>query len=286
MNSLIIFGLIAVVLVLYTVRVLTRGRAHYQRIEDQGSSSLLGKGPMEMVYWSLQPVAKLLIFFKITPNFISWMSLVFGLLAGAALAFGHFGFGAAFASVSALLDSLDGLVARMTEVSSDAGEVLDATIDRYVEFAFFVGLIVYYREIPVLVVITLMAMVGSFMVSYSTAKAEALRVIPPRGNMRRTERALYLTFGALLSPVTIPWFEPSNMYGLSIGYPMVVALGLVAVLSNVSAIERLVVIAREMRNREDQEKKHGNARKSVGSTSSCDESVGSDSGEAKYSIKL
>ena len=205
---------------------------------------------MEGAYWFLQPVGKLLAFCHVTPNQISWASLVFGVLAGACLAFGHFGFAAAFATISALLDSLDGMVARMTGVASDAGEVLDAAADRYVEFFFLGGLAIYYREVPVLLILTLLALMGSFMVSYSTAKAEALHVDPPKGSMRRPERALYLILGAALSPVTIPIFENERTWGIAIGHPMVFAVALVGVMANLSAIERLYAIAKAMRRRE------------------------------------
>lgn len=250
--TLVLLGLVATAAIAYGVRVWLSGRAHFDRVDRQGGSPLLGKGVMEGAYWFLQPVGKLLAFCHVTPNQISWASLVFGILAGACLAFGHFGFAAAFATISALLDSLDGMVARMTGVASDAGEVLDAAADRYVEFFFLGGLAVYYREIPSLLIMTLIALMGSFMVSYSTAKAEALRVDPPKGSMRRPERAVYLILGAVLSPVTIPMFEQERTWGIAIGHPMVFAVAMVGCLSNMSAIERLYAIAKAIRLREQE----------------------------------
>ena len=99
-------------------------------------------------------------------------------------------------------------------------------------------------------VLALLALMGSFMVSYSSAKAEALQVDPPKGSMRRPERAFYLTLGAVLSPITIAEFEYVRDYPIAIGFPMVMALGLIAVLANASAIERMAAIAKEMRRRE------------------------------------
>jgi phosphatidylglycerophosphate synthase len=163
---------------------------------------------------------------------------------------GHFGFGAVFATISGFLDSLDGMVARSSGVASDAGEVLDAVVDRYVEFFFLSGLVVYYRQIPVLQVLALLALLGTFMVSYSTAKAEALGVEPAKGSMRRPERAVYLILGAALSALTIPWLETHGESGIHIGYPMVAALGLVALVANVSSIERFWSIATAVRRRE------------------------------------
>ncbi len=242
----LIFVLLAVV---YGLRVAVKGRVHFDRIDSQGGSRLLTKSTMELGYWILHPVVRLLVFLQITPNQVSWASLSFGFLAGACLAAGHFGFGAICATVSGLLDSVDGMVARMSGLASDAGEILDAAIDRYVEFFFLAGLIIYYREMPLLQALALLALLGSFMVSYSTTKAEALAVELPRGSMRRAERALYLTAGAALSTFTMPWLETGREFLTPIGYPMVLALGLVAVVANVSSIERFRFLANAIRGR-------------------------------------
>lgn len=244
LNTIVLFGLLGLIVFAYAFRMLFMGRAQFDRVEKQGGSVLLGKGMMEMAYWAMQPVARFLVYMGVTPNALSWASLVLGGLSGTAIAYGFFGFGAAFACYSAFLDTLDGMVARMTEVASDAGEVLDATVDRYVEFFFLAGVILYYREHPMFQFIALFALVGSFMISYSTAKAEALHVPPPPGIMRRPERAFYLTLGAALSPIPTPWWD------ISMGYPLIVACFFVAVLSNISAVERLWTIGRAVRERE------------------------------------
>ena len=245
---------VALIALAYCARVILKGPAHFSRVEKQGGSALLSKELMEGAYWFLQPLGKFLIFCRVTPNQVSWFSLVLGLIAGACLAFGHFGSGAVFATISALLDSLDGIVARNTGLASDAGEVLDAAVDRYAEFFFLGGLAIYYREVPVLLALALLALMGAYMVSYSTAKAEALHISVPKGNMRRPERAVYLTLGAALCPVTIPYFEAVRDFPIAIGHPMVIALCLVAVLGNFSAVERLWAIAKQIRIREAAER--------------------------------
>jgi phosphatidylglycerophosphate synthase len=242
---------IALLAAAYGVRVVVKGRAHFDRIDRQGGSRLLTKGTMELGYWILEPVARLLACLRIHPNTVSWASLVFGVVTGACLAVGHFGFGAVFGTIAGFLDSLDGMVARRSGVASDAGEILDAVVDRYVEFFFLSGLIVYYHPFPALQMLALMALLGTFMVSYSTAKAEALQVEPPKGSMRRPERAVYLVLGAAFSAVTIPWLESHRGPTVQIGYPMVVALGLVALVANISSIERFRSIARAIRAREN-----------------------------------
>ncbi len=249
-NPLALFGVAAVVGIAYAFRVGLRGRVHFDRVDRQGSSFLLSKGTMEMTYWSLQPLARLLVFLNCTPNMLSWMSLGFGFLTGGFLLCGYFGYASLMATASALLDSLDGMVARMTGQASDAGELLDAAVDRYVEFFFLGGLAIYYREMPWMLIISIAALAGSFMVSYSTAKAEALGVGSKQTwtLMRRPERALYLTLGAALSSVSIHYWEPPGEF--PVGYPMVLAVLMVATLANVSAIFRLREVAREIRRRE------------------------------------
>lgn len=234
----------------YGVRVLIKGRVRFERIDRQGGSPLLGKGAMEIGYWFLMPIAKFLVALGATANQVSWSSLGCGFLAGVFLATGHFGFGAICATISGFLDSLDGRVARMSGLASDAGEVLDAAVDRYVEFFFLAGLTVYYREVPLLQALALLALLGSFMVSYSTTKAEALQVEVPKGSMRRPERAVYLILGASLSALSIAWVEPPREFSSALAYPMIVALGLVALLANISAIGRFRCIARAIRRRE------------------------------------
>lgn len=249
-NAIALLSLVALVMLAYSFRVIIKGRAEFDRVNKQGGSVLLGKGLMEMLYWALQPVGRFLVFVGVTPNQLSWGSLVFGGLAGTALAYGYFGFGALFATYSALLDSLDGMVARLSGVASDAGEVLDAAVDRYVEFFFLAGIVIYYREIPAFQAIALAALAGSFMVSYSTAKAEALHIPPPAGIMRRPERAFYLTLGAALAPFQITFLDNQFPMPMPVGWTLLAALFFVAVLSNISAIERLWTIGRAMRERE------------------------------------
>src|SRR4051794_1807810 len=97
---LFLFSGAALVVLAYGLRVSMKGQAHFDRVDRQGGSSLLGKGIMEVGYWFFQPLARLLIFFHITANQVSWCSLGFGFLAGCCLAFGHFGFGAGFSALS------------------------------------------------------------------------------------------------------------------------------------------------------------------------------------------
>jgi CDP-diacylglycerol---glycerol-3-phosphate 3-phosphatidyltransferase len=202
---------------------------------------------MEMAYWALAPLGIRLARLGVSANSITFASLGFGASAGVALGTGHFGIGAALSAVSALGDALDGFVARASGTSSDAGEVLDAAVDRYSEFFFLAGLAVFYRGSVGVLVLVLGALLGSFMVSYATAKAEALQVVPPRGTMRRAERATYLTIAAGV----VPFFALARGEGTGwlADLPVVFVLMLVAVVANVSAARRLIRTAALTRTR-------------------------------------
>ena len=195
-----VLALLVAVGLAYGVRVLVRGAATFERVERDQGSALLGRSLMQMGYWALDHLGRGLVALGATANGVSIASLLFGIGAGIALAFGHFGLGAALAVVSGLGDTLDGIVARRTKTASDAGEVLDAAVDRYEEFFFLGGIVVHERGSALGVSLVLSALLGSFMVSYATAKAEALRAEVPRGAMRRPERAAYLIAGAALTP--------------------------------------------------------------------------------------
>jgi phosphatidylglycerophosphate synthase len=126
--------------------------------------------------------------------------------------------------------------------------VLDAAVDRYIDFFLVAGLCVHYRGTAWALVLALTALLASFMISYVSAKAEALRLEVPRGSMRRHERLVYLLVGAaasaLLAPV-LPW-APGI---LGAEYPLVAALAAIAVVGNASAVRRLGALARAARRR-------------------------------------
>jgi phosphatidylglycerophosphate synthase len=172
----------------------------------------------------------------VTPNVITSISLALGAGAGIAMWQGAFGVGALLSLLAGIGDALDGQVARLGGRASDAGEVFDAAADRYVELFFLGGIVLHYTGEPAVQALALATLGGSFMVSYSSAKAEALLVTSPRVPMRRPERAVYLTMAAALTPLL------DEVAGIS---PLELALALVAVVANVSAVQRLASIARE-----------------------------------------
>ena len=230
----------------YAIRVQRAGAARHWRVDRAGSSPLLGKGLMQMGYWGVDPVSRACIAVGVSANAVSSAALVLGAGAGIALALGHDGVAAILGAVSFACDALDGSVARATGTASEAGEVLDAAIDRYVELFFLGGIAFQLRRDAFGLLLSLCAMTGSIMVSYATAKAEALHVQAPRGAMRRQERALYLVLGAALSPL-VALFAGSALPAWAGRVPLLLALALVAVIGNISAVRRLAAVARAVR---------------------------------------
>ena len=237
-------GLWVVALTLYAFRIASRGVFHSERVSRIGGTVLVGRGIMDATYWAIEPIVRGLAAIGATPNGLTWSALVLGLGAGVALAFGWFGLATLLATCSTIGDILDGQLARLTNSGSSRGELLDAAVDRYTEFAFLAGLAFTLRDSWWQLALALGAILASFMVSYTTAKAEAMQVRPPRGLMRRHERSLYLIAGIGLVPLVGPILTAHDLpYALT----SLVSLGVVAVIGNAAAVVRLVRIGRALR---------------------------------------
>jgi CDP-diacylglycerol---glycerol-3-phosphate 3-phosphatidyltransferase len=220
----------AVALTLYGVRLALRGVFQSERVSKIGGTALVGRGIMDATYWAIDPVVRGLAAMGVTPN-------------GVALAFGWFGLATLLATLSTIGDILDGQVARLTKSGSSQGELLDAAIDRYTEFAFLAGLVLYLRDSWWQMSLALGAMLASYMVSYASAKAEAMQVTPPRGLMRRHERAMYLIIGIGLTSLFGPTLVAHDLPYVTCA---LVALAAVAVIGNLAAALRFVRIGRAL----------------------------------------
>jgi CDP-diacylglycerol--glycerol-3-phosphate 3-phosphatidyltransferase len=243
--SLILSAFVITVATGYGMLAILPGSGRNRRLEGHGGV-MLGRGIMEVAYKLFSPLVSLLYKLHVTPNMVTAFSLVPALVSAILIAQGHFGIGALLATGSGFCDMFDGMLARRYDSMSDVGELFDAAVDRYVEYLLLAGLAVYFRSSPAATVICLGLILGSFMVSYATAKAEALGVEPPKGAMRRAERAVYVIFGCGLAPL---WqlVEPGlpSYATLSFGreLPVELAMAVVAVVANVSAVRRMLRIA-------------------------------------------
>jgi CDP-diacylglycerol--glycerol-3-phosphate 3-phosphatidyltransferase len=232
-----------------------RGRAvAAERVVQAGSSALLGPGVQQAAYWAVQPLGRVLVRAGVTANSITVTSIPLAAAAAVALALGHFGVGALLGALSYSCDAIDGLVARSSGTASDAGEVLDAVSDRICEALMLGGLAVAWRASVPLLALALLASLGAQQVTLASAKTDVFpeaRGQVPRGVMRRAERAVYFVGAAAVAGVLLDLLPPAYAYTAA-QVPPVVAMGLVAVLGNVSALIRFASLARVLQRRADQ----------------------------------
>jgi len=138
-----------------------------------------------------------------------------------------------------IFDMFDGAMARVLNTATTFGAFFDSTLDRYSESIILFGMLVYALQRPDLhdifwpfaheqlwmIAVIFIAVVGSLMVSYTKARAEGLGLECKTGLLARPERVVLLAIG-LLSGTSI-W-----------------ALALLAIFSQVTAIERVVYVWR------------------------------------------
>jgi CDP-diacylglycerol--glycerol-3-phosphate 3-phosphatidyltransferase len=233
-------GVAIVAAAAYAIRLATVGGVHEARADREAGSVLLAPRAVDAFYWALAPLVRGAVALGVSANALTASSLLFGAAAGLAVAFGRFGMATLFGLLAALVDTLDGQVARATDTTSTAGKLFDATADRYVEAALFVGIVFYVRASAPLLLLTLAALIASFLVSYVSAKIEAYpNVSVPRGAMRRGERLVLLTLGTGLVPAVARLFPSTASL-----VPLIVALAIIAVAGNFSAVRRLLHLAR------------------------------------------
>jgi CDP-diacylglycerol--glycerol-3-phosphate 3-phosphatidyltransferase len=231
-SSLVTLAMGGVLSGAYAFRVAVKGAPTYERIERQGASFFLNKRIMEMGYWCMQPLSHLFVRLGISATFVSWLAFALGISSGIFISQGFFTQASIAAGFSGVLDAVDGMVARQTRTDSKAGKVLDSTLDRYVEFAMIAGMAYYFRGATIPFLLSLLALLGSFMVSYSTAIGEIAGIELRGGAMRRAERMVVLTLGIIFAQIELPLVKS----------PLVVALLLVAVMANASALRRTTAV--------------------------------------------
>src|SRR6202035_1041748 len=171
---------------------------------------------------------------KIHPNVLTFIGLLINVWAATSFAAGRFQ-KAAFVIIGAgLFDMVDGRVARETNQVTRFGGFFDSVLDRYSDLALLMGLLVYYGNIsrPFYVVLTAIVMTGSVMVSYTRARAENTISSCKVGFMERPERVVLFIIGALFDR-------------------MAPVLWVIAVLSNITVIHRMVFTYQEAKRLEE-----------------------------------
>ena len=177
------------------------------------------------------PVARLLLRMGARPNHMTVLGLGVSVAAAYVFAAGRLRWGAVLLAVAGLFDFFDGAVARLAGSDSDYGAFLDSVVDRYSDVAVLLGILVYYQQRSDTpgAVLTMATLAGTVMTSYTKARAQSIGVRCDVGVVERPERLIALIAGAtfhLLTP----------------------AMALLAVLTNVTALQRIIYTRRIARD--------------------------------------
>jgi CDP-diacylglycerol--glycerol-3-phosphate 3-phosphatidyltransferase len=197
----------------------------------------------------------------LTPNQVTVVGMVLTFVAAVLAAFGQLLWAGVVLILAGTCDILDGALARSTNKSYTYGAFLDSTLDRYSEGAIYLGLAAYFVSMggPLgrwLVLATLAALAGSFLVSYVRARAQSLGFTCDSGIFARPERVVVTVIGLIFG-----------------GYVLYAVVALLAVLTNLTALQRIrevwlqgraqrLAIEREARENETKERET-NARRAA-----------------------
>ena len=172
-----------------------------------------------------RPLASALARTFVTPIQLTWVSAVFALGGGVAFGFGYYILGVGLTLIAQIADCADGDLARITERSSRSGAFLDSVLDRWTDAALVVGL--GFSNPDRFGTAAALALVGSFLTSYTRARAQSLGADCPEGIATRDVRMLVLMLAALS------------------GY-ILAGLWTVAALGFLTSIQRMVMAMRDL----------------------------------------
>jgi len=212
-----------------------------------GNFALLSDGTRERYFQIVGPVGNLLARLGVHPNALSLAGLVLSLFAGLIYSAGAYFWGAWAVALAGTCDALDGRLARQTGKNSTFGAFFDSTLDRFGEVFIYLGLAWHFSggevllkgesgnplhfQSPWAVLWIILAVSGSFMVSYTRARAEGLGIDCKVGWMQRPERMVLLIIGSLLGSIPV------------IGVLLLkVTLLLLAIFTNFTAVQRMIYV--------------------------------------------
>jgi archaetidylinositol phosphate synthase len=194
---------------------------------------LLNKRKDTLTNW-VKPIARL--FNKVNPNTMTILALVFCIGAGLYFAGGKPIAAGILLMIGGFFDILDGAVARENGRVTAFGGVLDSVSDRYADAAVFIGIMWggYSAILPYIQndwIVSAIALVGSLLVSYSRARAEAAGTGKLAiGVAERAERMILIILGAFTG--LLNW-----------------AVLIVAVISHLTVLQRMIATHRILQKR-------------------------------------
>lgn len=176
----------------------------------------------------VDPIGTFLNRLGIAPNTLTFAGLVGNLIGAMFLAQGKFLIGGLIILAMGPLDALDGTMARLRGEASDFGAFVDSVTDRYIELLIYGGLLTHYLQQADTLMsgLVFIAAAGSIMVSYVKARAETLGFEAKWGILTRAERFFVLVPSLILNHPTV-------------------GIAIVAVLANITALQRIYVVRRQ-----------------------------------------
>lgn len=185
----------------------------------------------------IEPAISFLARHNVSPNAITTVGTLLTIAAGVVYATGHIMTAGWLMGVTAFFDVVDGEVARRTGRSTVFGAFYDSTLDRVADGALMAGLTVFYATNVAhhniyMVAICLVGMIGTFLVSYTRARAEALGIDAKVGVMQRPERIVLLS-------------APQALFGLFWnGWVLMGIIILLSVTAWITAVQRIAFVHR------------------------------------------
>jgi CDP-diacylglycerol---glycerol-3-phosphate 3-phosphatidyltransferase len=175
---------------------------------------------------------------RLTPNAISLTGLVGNLIAAVLVWQELFFLGGIAFILGSIMDTLDGRYSRMSGKGTPFGAFLDSTLDRIEEGIVLTAVAAYFAtqgdELAVAAVVV--AVLGSLMVSYTRARAEALGVECKVGIASRAVRVVILSIGLVFA-------KGAGIGDFELLAPAVYVL---AVLSLITMLQRIFHVRREL----------------------------------------
>ncbi len=142
------------------------------------------------------------------PNVITLVGFLLTVLASAVMVT-HMALGGALVLAAGFFDVFDGVVARVNDKKSAFGAFLDSVLDRYSDACIFlaVGWNLYRSGRLLGLILSLLTLVGAFLISYTRARAEGLGSECKNGLLERPERVVLVSVAAMTGLIVpVLWF--------------------------------------------------------------------------------
>ena len=183
----------------------------------------------------IEPAVAFLAWAHVSPNAITTVGTLLTIAAGVVYGTGHIMTAGWLMAVTAFFDVLDGQVARRTNRCTAFGAFYDSSLDRVADGALMAGLTVFYATNAAhysmyMTIVCLVGMVGTFLISYTRARAESIGIDAKVGVMQRPERIVLLS-------------APQALFGLFWnGWVLIGIIILLTVTAWITAIQRIAFV--------------------------------------------